>query len=406
MSTIGELFISLGVKGSEKTVGALTNIKKGLSETASMSLEAKAGIIAAMYALERMFAMSGQAGTGLVNFTALLGVSGKALQQYQYAGRQVGISNQEMAGTFKNLQSSMTKLLWTGEAPAGMEQFSKTLKKAGLGGITEADVKKFQLDPRLLIQKLQQYVGLESNKGLRNWVLKSFGLGDDMISGLDRKAFRSEILAKAPTYGKGEAEQLDKANIAWSNLGNQIEMAMGHFNAKHGLQLVTDIGKITDSVLGLAEALVTVSEKFGVFETVSGSLTGVANSLKLVNEIMDKIRGGKESKPGDLLYTAPGQEAVPGVANSPAGQFFKTLTSGFGTPEAPKKPYTGPLPAGDKPYLPPPPAQTAPQTTKQDINVNQTLNFQHDGKDAKQLGDSVSKANRETFSMFNQGEVA
>src|ERR1700744_4238817 len=102
---IGSLFLNLGIKGSEKTVGALTDVKKGLGELGSMSLEAKAGIVAAMYALEQLFATSGKAGTDLTNFNAITGESVKTLQQYQYAARQVGVSNQEVEGSFKTLQS-------------------------------------------------------------------------------------------------------------------------------------------------------------------------------------------------------------------------------------------------------------------------------------------------------------
>lgn len=400
---IAELFVNLGIKGSEKTVGALTNVKKGLSETASMSLEAKAGIVAAMYALERLFATSGAAGTGLTNFNTLLGVSAKTLQQYQYAARQMGVSNQEVEGTFKSLQGAMTKVLLGENAPKGMARLAQMT-----GGLTPADIDRFAKSPELLMQRLQEYAKKETNAGLRNEVLKSFGVNDNMISAMVRGAFRPDVLRKAPIYSDKEIGALDKANIAWSNLGQKIEMAVGKFNAKHGGQLVKDISMITDSVIKLAEALEKVSEKFKLFEVVAHGLEGIANTLKLVTEIVDKVQG-KESKKGDLLYTPPGQEAVPGWKGSPAQKFFQDLFGGSSETTAPAKPYTGPLPWGGadiKTMTTPSRGPAVPAGSNQNININQNLNFQHEGKEHKQTADSVKKANQDAFRQFNQGQVS
>src|SRR5580698_7170089 len=185
---IGSLFLNLGVRGTDKTVGALTNVKKGLSETASLSLEAKAGIVGAIYALERLFATSGKAGTNLANFNAVTGESVKTLQQYQYAARQVGISNEDVEGSFKGLQSAMTKTLIGEGAPKG-------LARVGLltGGISQQDIKKFAEQPQLLIQRLQEYSKKETNIGLRNETLKSFGISEGMIAALSRQAFRPDV---------------------------------------------------------------------------------------------------------------------------------------------------------------------------------------------------------------------
>jgi len=55
MSTqISELFVAIGVKGSEKTLSALANTRMSISSIASTSLEAKAAILGMAYALERL----------------------------------------------------------------------------------------------------------------------------------------------------------------------------------------------------------------------------------------------------------------------------------------------------------------------------------------------------------------
>ncbi len=419
---IAELFVNLGIKGSEKTVGALTNIKKGLGETASMSLEAKAGIVAAMYALERLFAASGAMGTGLTNFNALTGLSTKQLQQWQFAARQAGVSGDEMAGTFKAVQAAMSTLLRGGGAPSGLGMVANAV---GL------DQKRLR-DTAYVLEQLQKFAQ-KMPKDMGNLDLKSFGLSENVIAAMRRNAFTPDVMAKAPTYSENEIGALDRANIAWSNLGNKIQMAIGHFNAKHGGQIVKDISMMTDSVLKLAEALQKVADKFGLLETVGQGIEGIANTLKLVNEIADKI-SGKESKKGDLLYATPGQEAVPGFSESPLGQFFQTLMSKPKPPEPrAAKPLSFPLPnwGDEKPatqkqgapkllmvkpiavpnmknaIAPRMPAMSpaAKQAPAQNINVNQNLSFQHEGKDHKQTADSVKRATQEAFRQFPQGQV-
>lgn len=261
---IGELFIALGIKGADKTTGQLTMVAKGLQETASTSIEVKAAILGATYALEQFFSKSGQAGTSLTNFNALTGVSAQTLQQYQYAARQAGVSNEQTAASFVSLQSAMTKMRQGEGAPKGFMDVARLT-----GGFTSADVDKFMKSPELLLQKLQVYAQKQKNVGIRNEYLKSFGLDDSTIAALARGAFSADKLKKAPTYSDKEVGALDKANIAWSNLNNKFQMAIGHFNAMHGQQLVKDASIMIDVVLKLADALLNLSNKTHFFELLS-----------------------------------------------------------------------------------------------------------------------------------------
>lgn len=372
---IAELFVNLGIKGTDKTVGALTNVKKGLQETASMSLEAKAGIIAALYALERLFATSGAAGTGLTNFNATLGVSTKTLQQYQYAARQMGVSNQEVEGSFKSLQSTITKTLMGEGAPKGLARLAQLTGELGQG-----DLLKFQQNPELLLQRLQQYAQKEKNAGLRNEVLKSFGVGDNMAAALTRGAFTQQSLAKAPTYSDKEIGSLDRANIAWSNLGNKIEMAVGHFNAEHGGQLVKDISKLTDQVLKLVDAFAKLAEKLKVFQVIGKAFEGWSLIFQGLNSSVDNVTKDKGGVAAGLYHE--NDRLVKGL--------FEAMKGGLDTvlPEI-------------TPTIP----KTAAPGSTQNINVNQNLNFQHDGKDSHKTSDSVKKAVRDSYrQMSAQGQ--
>ncbi len=456
MTSIAELFINLGIKGSDKTLGAIGKTKDGLKETASASLEAKAAIVGAMYALERLFATSGKAGTDLTNFTSILGVSAKTLQQYQYAARQVGVSNQEVEGSFKALQSTMTKTLMGEGAPKGLARVAQLT-----GGMTAKDIEAFAKQPQLLIEKLQQYAARESNVGLRNEVLKSFGLSDGMIAAVSRQAFKPSIMNKAPAYGDKEIQSLDKANIAWSNLGTKIEMAFGHFNAKHGGELVGDISKVTDGVLKLVESFTALAEKAEIFKWIGKSIEGwtvifdgLVKAIDFIKETDFSDKDEKEPpKPGSdaeeerfitmgiayrdtdtkkehdskteqqSLYrkSIQEQQALKTTLNSAGDSFMSMIGKMFFDVAPPAEKSTRQPGGGQNPIKSPnmkssalrdkapirplasvaaptaPAIAPKPGNNTQEINVTQNLNFQHEGKDATRTGDSVKRATQDAF---------
>lgn len=441
---IGELFVKLGIQGGDKTLGTLKENQKAFKGTASMALEAKAAILGAVYALQSLFRSSNALGSDLTNFNATLGVSAKTLQQYQYAARQVGVDNKAVEQSFRTLQSAMTKTLMGKPGPEGLARVAQLT-----GDLTPDDLLEFSKAPEKLLQRLQDYAAKEKDAGFRNEVLKTFGLGDDMIAALNRQAFRPEILQKAPTYSNGEIANLDKANVAWANLGNQIEMAVGKFNAKYGLDIVKSISEITGEVVKLADALVLLSDKLKLFEALKNVVNAVtfisntgsttldlingkaptAEKAKTMNKDADKFLSendlistivtalfGKDrsSERMDMMQKAlqkarSGYEATPegAVLNEPkakpnAGAPVKTPARE--EPSAGKDllkilPSLLPRPAETAAPRMPPAASSNTTSQTQNITVNQTLKFSGAASDpsvAKRVqADAVQKAFRQ-----------
>lgn len=284
--SVGEIFINVGIKGAEKTVAAVSNITKGMGELYSGSLEAKAGILGAVYEFERLMEMSGRAGTTLTNFEAYTGKTAAELQKWQYAARQAGVSNEEFAASFKNVQSAMAELALHQRSPEGLGLVGRAV---GL------DRNRAINDPAYLLTKLQEY----SHKvpaSIGNQILKSFGLSEGVIAAMRRNAFRPEVFAKAPTYSESEISALDRADIAWSNLSTHIQMAFGHFNAREGGRIVTQISHITDQIIRMVEALIRLGEKLHVFDLIEAGAKTINNVLEKDNQLVDLVRGKGKSK--------------------------------------------------------------------------------------------------------------
>lgn len=426
---IASLFVSLGVKGSDKTTKSLTDIKTGLKDTASVSLEAKAAIIGAVYAFERLMSASGQKGTDLTNFNAVLGVTTQTLERYQYAARQVGVSNQAVEGTFKSLQNSMTKVLLNGEAPSGLARLAQVT-----GNIAREDIAKFAAQPQLLIDKLQEYANKENNITLRNATLKSFGIGDDVLAAFARDAFRPDVMSKAPVYSEKDIAALDRANIAWSNLGDKIERAFGHFNAAHGGQLVADISKITTEVIKLVEAFQHLAEKLKLFEWFGKSIQGWTTIFQGATAAVDKISGASSNpkkaaqlkgETNDfitnqlpemmkLLFGGLADLAAQTISDKgPHSTLYdneKTIDQRAAVPGSSQPtlklvmPPAPLMPAADKTAAPSIPPQAFNQTgaQSQEINVNQNFTFPGDSTDPNAHADAMK---REIKAAFRQSSA-
>jgi len=257
----GELFVEIMVKGAETSKKSFEGLKGSLSKLSDMSLEAKAGILGAMYALERMTAASNNTGNSLVQFENVTGMSLETLQKYQYAARQAGVTNEDLTSSIKGIQSAMTNML-LGHGNAPLAYLSKYV-----GGFSKEDLKAPDSAFRIL-QKLQTATQ-KINPAVMRQLLSQLGVNEGTQSALFQGVFNQKNFDRAPKYNEGEARTLQKNQVAWANLGNKIEMAFGHLNAKHGLEMVKNISMITDSVIKLTESLIKLGESLKVFEVIN-----------------------------------------------------------------------------------------------------------------------------------------
>lgn len=436
--TIGEVFVGLGIKGTEKSLGALTGVRGGLTGIASDGLAAKAALVGVMYAFERAFAASGAKGTELANFSAMLNMSAQTLQRYQYAAQQVGVSNQSVEGTFKSLQSAMTRVQIGEAPPSGLEWLARMT-----GGISEKDIDDFAKHPEKLLLRLQEYAQREHNVGLRNEVLKSFGIDDGMIAALVKNSFRPDVMGRAPTYSDKELGQLEKSKAAYANLGQTIDMAFGHFNAKHGKELADGLTPVIGKIEKLAEAFTKLSEKAHLFEWLGKVFEGwtyIFQGLTTAVEALTAKGGVVPSPAGVGKALDKGIDAATSGPEGPVSAFLRAAAERVLGPapqgtkidkDHPFVPAENPLvsaaqdvvnfgkrmtgPTDPNAHLPgqavadalmgrsvaaPSRLPATQPAANQNVTVNQNLNFQHDGKDAQKTGDSTSRAVKHAMQQY------
>ena len=413
---IGELFINLGIKGADKTVGQLSDVSKGMSDVKGMSIEAKAAILGAIYALQRLTAASGQTGTGLVNLEALTGASGKAIQQWRWAMVQAGGSADEIDGILKNLQKTMAGVDFSKGTPEGFAILAKAA-----GGIDRSKIH----DSIYMIGKMYDAIKnldklLPKEKlGLTNFLGQNMGLTDNFLSAAHRKLFEPHILARAHIYGKGELRALDRANILWKNLASHIEMAIGHFNAMHGGKMVADITLVADAAIKLANALLKISEQLHVFQALSASLKGIADSVDIIRAMFGSADKHKPGEPETITERIAKSRSLFDKSRW-EGTAAEPIVKGTGDAalklfEAMKGFMLQPMPGIENPQTkklgpniaPTPSATQFPLEGAGKTDIQQNLYFYHDTKDPHAAAESTKRAIEVAYRQIQaQGRVA
>lgn len=350
----------------------MSDVKKGLGEVKSMSIEAKAAILGTIYALERMMSASAQRGTDLTNFAQSIGMSSQMLERYQYAASRVGATNEEVAGTFKSLQDNITKTLRGEGSPSGLGRINSVV-----GGLsTRSDLEKMVQHPELLLQKLQDYAQKQKNLVWRNADLNSMGVtGQNMVTALVEGKFNAKTLAQAPVNSDRENKSLRNAQVGLRDFNDHIERSFQRLTAAYGPKMIADLTKLSDAFFKLAEALAKFSNEQGAMKLFSTAIDGLARLFQLLNGDVDQAtKKGKGQKTfGQGTWWMNGLEkGFDGILNMK--EKMQELDQNMNQSITPKIPTS---PGG---------------TGAQNVNVQQNLHFQHPGTEHNRTADSVRVA--------------
>lgn len=270
---VGELFVSLGVKGSEKALGAVGGMRTALNDTAKMSLEAKAGIIGAMYALEQFLSKGTDRATGLENMSAVLGVSVQRLQQLGNAALESRTPLETVTQTLLTAQQGLAKLNAEGQTMPWMARF---IQFSGAFKLGPNPFMYLQQHIEELPKFIQQYADVEKDPAMRNYVLNQLGFGG-LTAAVARGNFRPDALARAakmPSLTAGETTQLDQLRVQMAKLNEQIEISLSKTMLKFGPGMFGDIKKVVGEFLQLTDAAATLAKEMGALKIIGTVFEG------------------------------------------------------------------------------------------------------------------------------------
>lgn len=268
---IAELFVNLGVKGGDESSKSVDSVKGKLGEARSMGLATKAAIAGAILGVAKLSAESNKAGKDLRQFTDVTGISNQVLQRWQYAGTQIGATNQEVENSFKSVQSAMLDLLMGGQGP---EFFGLISESVGL------DPSKLR-DTEYVLKKLQEFAK-QAPPELATKALGSFGLSESIIAGMRRNAFNADVMRNASIiYTEQEVKNLDRLNAKWANFFDTVQKMAGRFNAEFGDYFIDGLTKVTGMIVKLVKELTVLSKNVQLFDKVETALKGATRIAEI-----------------------------------------------------------------------------------------------------------------------------
>lgn len=325
---IAELFVDLGINGSEKAVTALAGIKQALTDVATTVGVVTTSLAGAIYAFEKLTNQSNQTGFGLSQFEKATGLSANTLQRWQQLGLNSGVAADEVTKSVRNLQNIMFQMVAGGKAPEGIAFLQQELAKLG----KPIDTARFR-DVYYMMGKLREFAR-ESHlpPDFKKHVLDSFGLGDDFQQALKTSTFD---LAKADPrrmYSENQLQTLTDLHNRWMKLIDEIQHSVGKLNVRFGPGIVTDIEKLAHALIDLANALGELNEQIGVLKFLKTVISdfaffghGIANTIRKGIEEHNDPKGGiwkqtwdKIKGPFNEPFAGPGTQSISNFVTSGA----------------------------------------------------------------------------------------
>lgn len=402
---IAELFVALGVKGSEKTLTALSNTRMSISSIAATSLEAKAAILGMAYALERLTSGAATEGSNLKNFAAFIDSSAEDIQRWDYAAKRAGLSaesmNNSIRGVYKMIQENLTT---PGKLPPGAKIFAEE---------TGLDITKPLNYQDILRRAVQFSHSKRVAQPVINSILQSLGIGTDIIGAIESGQFKLSNVDHAPILSNKEVDSLANVKSQFEGIEEKVRLFFGHFTAKHGNEIVKIIGNMTDAFLALATALDTILTKLDGFELIDTIFKAWKTDLGFVNDILVGKRNEKNpldkalipSKKDTIdLYKSIQQDFQIGKAINNLPAFLPSLGQGIEDWVMDSKRRLNPQLFQPAPSVPNRYGLSPQNTT---VNVTQHLNITGDGTDYNDIQNMHQQAWQrvvvDTMSQFDRG---
>lgn len=292
---IADLYIDIGTKGSDKTGQQLTSVRASLNDVKSMGLAAKAAIIGAIYELGNLSHQSMELGLALQQFGNLTGLDPEALQKWQFALQQSGVSADETRNSIVKLQSAMTDMA-LGKGPP--EYFAAITRDVGV------DPKRFR-DTFYVFDKLREFArSHRNNPDITRNLLGPLVGNDKVLQALMTGTFNPANTPRSQMYNARERKALSADAVQLKNITTQWEHFLGKLTAEHGGGALTSIAEFSTSIIGLVNALDALGKSLHVFDGLSDASevgTGFVKYLtSLVRPSSSALKKTKQLEAADL----------------------------------------------------------------------------------------------------------
>jgi hypothetical protein len=260
-TSVGELFVNIGVKGADKTIGAIKSVGDGMKGIASMSLEAKAAILAALYALDKIAESSLNFGTSIQNLSVLTGENGEVFQRWGKAAEQAGVKFDDATSSIVAMQKIMAIFQTKHTLPDGLQFLAEQVP----GGL---DLNRMGSDLNYMLGFVQRAFHAHLPPAVLNQLMSELGWNQGAIIAGKKGAFDPSNLSRMPIESNKQIQALADINKEQVQMSQKWQKLSADLTAEHGGGLMYEIGSLSDAIIFLIRELdkffVWVENKFGI----------------------------------------------------------------------------------------------------------------------------------------------
>lgn len=287
---IADFFINIGVKGADKSIGAIGGVNRGLGDIKNTAFGVKAAIMGALVGLEQMMERSARTGQNLETFASYMGSSVDALQRWQRAFAREGLGVDEITESFVHLKRAMQEFETGGPALAGLDFMAQRNKGF--------DVSKRQ-DPDYIMGQVMKMVKEASPQDLNRVMQMAetiVGSNWKMLGAMRKEEFNPAGLnMKGHSYTKNEAKAMSDVARQLNDMWSSISTSWGkQITAKHGADLVKNMTLVAKAIIVLIEAMSELAKVIHVFDAITHVVKGLALVAKGASNIFDGKVSGKD----------------------------------------------------------------------------------------------------------------
>lgn len=254
---VASLFIDLGVKGGKSVISALSASTNALRSVKNTSIEAKAGIFGALYALEQISSAAVQSAVNLNKFENATGLSAQKLQQWSYWAEINNVKAEEMTSTIKGLQNAQAALALGENVPAGAGYFGLNQNNDPIEMLSE-------------VQKKLKEIGNDQKEIAKaRYMASTLGFSDDMFAALRKGTQGFGGLNKNMTLSGKEQQELVELDRTWTKFWLTVRGTTAKGIARGSTPLTAIVDQLKEETVEAGKAV----DKFFTIMEGKGSLT-------------------------------------------------------------------------------------------------------------------------------------
>ena len=268
---IGELFVTLGLKGADKTNKDLDKTKDKMMGLTKKSIAAIGAIAGVSIGLGAIYSRAVNSGVGLSKFSNYMGQSSKELQKWQHIAMDAGVAGAEVENSFRRLSELAGDFEMTGNIPAELSKIAKITGGIDLDKLGDADY---------MLRKIQDF--LQSGAEAQN-VLNTYASGlvsPEMIQFLNTNKKDPSMVPDSAIMSDRTARALNDSKVQFDKFIKDIEVRFAGLFAKIGPKILPKLRELAVEVVNLTEALIMFLSNNKIFDMLGSVIKALSHALR------------------------------------------------------------------------------------------------------------------------------